>query len=231
MGFRRVFATATILAGCLAMPGHAANAPAQTPMAQTPVAQTPIAKIPVTLGFANLAGEDLAGLAAEDAAALAPLFQRVRIVGPHQIPNSQVLFVYAHLNPDGTLQDTPGSGVRQIVQVTHAAILVLASPNTSTNIDNAAALAGPRTANLVFTIDRRDGGFDRFFRKLFERMRSGEDMVSAWTQLTAAEPRYTPPDAPRAIFLAEKGKIVFPPSQPTNTQSSAQPSAAAAPAP
>ena len=33
-------------------------------------------KIPLTIGFANLAGDDLSAIASEDAAALSPLFAR-----------------------------------------------------------------------------------------------------------------------------------------------------------
>jgi hypothetical protein len=37
---------------------------------------------------------------------------------------------------------------------------------------------GPKTANLVFTVDRKGPAFAGFFRALFERMRDGEDMLA-----------------------------------------------------
>jgi len=167
-------------------------------------------KIPLTIGFANLAGDDLAAMAAEDAAALAPLFARSRVVPAHQIPSAEILFVYAHLNEDGTIKGPTRSGIRQIVQLTNAAIVVLASPNSGASIQNAVGLPGPKTANIVFTLDRNGNGFSRFFRELFEKMREGKHMLIAWVELAPQHPKANLPYAPQTLLLAEGGKIAFP---------------------
>lgn len=166
--------------------------------------------IPLTIGFTNLSGVDLDAIASEDATALSPLFARSKIVAPHQIPSAEVLFVYAHLNEDGTIQGAPSSGIRQVVQLTNAAIVILASPNSSTSIQHAIELPGPKSANLIFTIDRNGDGFGRFFRALFEKMRDGKDMLSAWVELAPQHPNANLPYAPQTVFLAEGGKIAFP---------------------
>lgn len=167
-------------------------------------------KVPLTIGFANLSGPDLAAIASEDAKALSPLFARSSVVANHQIPSAEILFVYAHLNEDGTIKGPTTSGIRQIVQLTNAAIVVLASPNSPGSIQNAAALPGPTTANVVFTLDRNGSGFGRFFRELFEKMGGGKDMLSAWVELAPQHPNANFPYSPQTILVAEGGKIAFP---------------------
>jgi hypothetical protein len=63
----------------------------------------PKQKIPLTLGFANLSGDDLGSLVSEDIGVLGPLFERINAPAPHLLPKSEILFVYAHLNEDGTI--------------------------------------------------------------------------------------------------------------------------------
>lgn len=167
-------------------------------------------KVPLTIGFANLSGDDLNSMVSEDAAALSPLFVRSRVVPAHQIPSAEILFVYAHLNEDGTIKGPTRSGIRQIVQLTNAAIVVLASPNSGASIQNAVALPGPKTANIVFTLDRNGNGFSRFFRELFEKMQDGKHMLSAWVELAPQNPKANLPYAPQTLLLSEGGKIAFP---------------------
>jgi hypothetical protein len=167
-------------------------------------------KIPLTIGFANLSGADLNDIASEDAQALSALFARSSVVANHKIPSAEILFVYAHLNEDGTIKGPTQSGIRQVVQLTNAAIVILASPNSAESIKNAAALPGPKTANIVFTLDRSGNGFARFFRELFENMRSGKDMLTAWVELAPQHPSANLTYAPQTILVAEGGKIAFP---------------------
>lgn len=167
-------------------------------------------KIPLTIGFANLSGDDLSSMASKDAAALSPLFARSKVVPAHQIPSAEILFVYAHLNEDGTIKGPTRSGIRQVVQLTNAVIVVLASPNSDASIQNAVALPGPKTANIVFTLDRNGDGFSRFFRELFEKMRDGKHMLSAWVELAPQNPKANLPYAPQTLLLSEGGKIAFP---------------------
>jgi hypothetical protein len=172
-------------------------------------------KISISIGFANFSGDDLQPLVDEDLAALTPLFETVRPMPAHQIPSTQIIFVYAHLDERGCLRGTNSSGLRQIVQVTKAKLVVLASPNSSASIIAAGALPGPREANFVFTTDRNGPGFARFFVSLFERMRDGEDMLMAWVHIAPQGPNMQRPDAPGLILAAEAGKLAFPPVQGT----------------
>lgn len=167
-------------------------------------------RAPLAIGFANLAGPGFDELVAQDAQALGPLFMRSRVGKPHQIPSAEVLFVYTHLNEDGTIRGPKAVGVRQIVQTTHAAIVVVASPNSPESIRNAIGLRGPKSANLVFTLERNGEGFPRFFRALFEKMQAGEDMLSAWAALAPQHPGANAPDAPSTMLVAEGGRIAFP---------------------
>jgi hypothetical protein len=165
--------------------------------------------IPLALAFVNFIGKDAEEIAGQDVAALLPLFDRVenRTTPPKQIPTCQVLFLYAHLEPDGTIRGTKW-GVRDMVLLSKASIVVVASPNSGESIMKAASAPGPKSANIVFTMNRRGTAFPTFFRKLFERMRDGEQMMLAWVQLA---PQGVPStDAPETMMLAEGGALVFP---------------------
>lgn len=171
---------------------------------------TESSKIPLTIGFANFSGTDLDAFVADDAMVLSPLFARSRVVDAHQIPSAEILFIYAHLKDDGTIEGTNGSGIRQIIQITNAAIVVLSSPNSSDSIQKAISLPGPKTANIIFTLDRNGIGFSQFFKDLFEKMRGGKDMLSAWVELAPQSPQDNLRNAPATLLLAEGGKIAFP---------------------
>jgi hypothetical protein len=165
--------------------------------------------IPLALAFINFIGKDAEEIAGQDVAALLALFDRVENMktAPKQIPTCQVLFLYAHLEPDGTIRGTTWS-VRDMVLLSKASIVVVASPNAGESIMKAAAAPGAKSANIVFTLNRRGTAFPTFFRKLFERMRDGEQMMLAWVQLA---PQGVPStDAPETIMLAEGGALVFP---------------------
>jgi hypothetical protein len=174
------------------------------------VAHALSARIPLTIGFANLGGKDFEAIAAEDATALAPMFARSAVVANDQIPSVAVLFLYAKLGDDGTIAGTPASGISQIVQLAKPAVLVLASPNSSSSIQKAVALPGPKTANVVLTLDRNGAGFTRFFRELFDKMREGKEMLSAWAELAPQHPAANALHNPQTVLLAEAGKLVFP---------------------
>lgn len=166
--------------------------------------------IPLTIGFANLSGEDLSPFASADVALLSPLFARSRVVADHEIPSAAILLLYAHLNDDGTIRGQSASSIRQVVQLTNAAIVILASPNTSGSIKNAVALPGPKRANIVFTLDRNGTAFGRFFLELFGKMRDGKDMLSAWVELAPQHPAGVATHAPQTILVAEGGRFAFP---------------------
>lgn len=166
-------------------------------------------RIPLTIGFANLAGDDLRPMMQADEAALSPLFARSRVVADHQIPGAEVLLVYAHLNEDGTIKGPTTTGLRQVVQMTQSPIVVLASPNSPLSLRNAVALPGPKSANLVLVLDRKGAALGRFLRSLFEKMRDGKDMLSAWVEIAPQGPDGSP-HQPATMLVAEAGKIAFP---------------------
>jgi hypothetical protein len=120
-----------------------------------------------------------------------------------------VLFVYARLNPDGTMRGTKSAGIRQVVEATKASIVVVASENSVDSINKTAAMPGPKSANLVFTLNRNGAGFATFFRRLFERMRDGKDMLLAWVDLAPQGP-VQDPTLPATIVLPEAGRLAFP---------------------
>jgi hypothetical protein len=167
--------------------------------------------IPLTLGFANFSGDDFIDFLADDLAALSPLFKNVNLAPVNKIPSSEILFVYAHLSEDGTLIGSANSaGLRQIVQLTNAKIVVLASPNIVNSIQSSMLLPGPKSANLIFTINRNGEGFSRFFRELFDKMREEKTMLSAWLELAPQHISAMPTYAPETLFLSEAGNIKFP---------------------
>lgn len=167
-------------------------------------------KIPLTIGFANLSGADFNTLVSEDEKVLSPLFARSKIGTVQNIPSAEVLFVYAHLNEDGTIKGVNNLNIRKIIQDTHAQIVVLATANSVTGIKNAVAIPGPKTANIVFTLDRKENGFSRFFQELFVKMQDGTHMLSAWTALASQNPQANHAYIPVTILLAEGGKLAFP---------------------
>jgi hypothetical protein len=166
-------------------------------------------KIPLRLGFANLAGSDLGSLVDADRAVLSPLFERANVAPPNQFQAADVLLLYATFDPDGTVRGTKTS-LRQIAQLTGAAIVVVASPNTGESIKAALGVPGPKSANLVLTLDRKGAAFAAFFRRLFERMRNGEDMLLAWVALAPQGPVAADVIAPETILLPERGRLAFP---------------------
>ena len=169
----------------------------------------PAGKIPLSIGFVNFSGEDLAPLAREDSSVLSPLFARSTSPPVGKIPAANVLFVYAHLNSDGTIKGLTSVGIRQVAQATKAAIVVLASENPSDALVKAGGFPGPKSANIVLTTNRNGPGFSRFFRMLFERMRDGEDMLRAWVEIAPQSPTQDP-SQPGTILLAEAGRLAFP---------------------
>ena len=167
-------------------------------------------KIPLTLGFANLSDGDFGSLLADDVATLSPLFDRVRIAPPRELPEANVLFLYAKLSESGAIAGAPISGLRQIVQTTHAAIVVLASPNPSADLNGALGSPGAKKANIAFTLDRKGPAFGKFWRALFEKMRDGEPMLQAWVHIAPQGPIECDGN-PDAVLLPEAGEIAFPP--------------------
>ncbi|MGJ4931160.1 hypothetical protein ACQR1I_33870 [Bradyrhizobium sp. HKCCYLS2038] len=166
-------------------------------------------KIQIPIGFSNLGGDDLDSLLQEDVAVLSPLFEQVIVTAPGQISGAPILFLYAHFSENGFFRDLGSRGVRQIVEATRARLVVVASPISGETLQKAAKVPGPKTANLIFTLDRKQKYFGAFFKELFERMRDGEEMLFAWVQIAPQGP-FQRTDIPATILVAEAGKLVLP---------------------
>ena len=138
------------------------------------------------------------------------LFERTNIAAERQIPTTRILFLYARFAASGALEGSPAVGVRQIAEESGSRILVVASPIPQDTIQNVMSFSGSKTANLVFTLDRKGPAFAGFFRALFERMRDGENMLQAWVELAPQGPMQTD-DNPELVLLPEGGGIAFAP--------------------
>lgn len=168
-------------------------------------------KIPLAVGFASLGSTAFEGQRRRDAEAIGPLFAHVMTPDPGGIPTAQVLFLYLTLQPDGTIRGLDQAvGVRQVVQATGADVVVIATDNDVEAINAAIALPGPKTANIVFTLARKDDLLPRFFVRLFDEMRKGKEMLMAWVTICPQGPAADAPDMPATMLLAEAGKIAFP---------------------
>lgn len=167
--------------------------------------------VPLTIGFANFSGKSFSALMNADLETLSPIFKNINVAPVNQIPSGEILFLYADLQEDGTLLNTAvKAGIRQIVQLTEAKMVVLATPNSSDSIQKAIALPGPKSANLVFTLERNGESFGFFFRDLFEKMRAGIPMLTAWVQLSPQRPDVASTECPATLMAAEAGNLEFP---------------------
>jgi hypothetical protein len=147
-----------------------------------------------------------------DYSALKPMFAYVRM-SDDVVPECDVLFIYAALDPAGAVVGSNQSLARMI-RSAGASIAVIASVNP---LDNCKARVG---ANVVFTIDRNGEKLSRFFAEVFRRMYAGTSMLSAWVQLAPQASGEEHSDLPGTVMAAELGHIVFARSaKPASTSS------------
>jgi hypothetical protein len=163
-----------------------------------------------SLGFLNLGGEEFSQLIDADTAALAPIFSEITGAG-YQISHCDILFIYANVTPDGSLGLGDNLTVRHLAERAGAAITVVASSNPSANLLAAARQAGPKQANLVWTLDRKGEAFPRFFVELFTHMKKGRSMPAAWVAISPQVPSRVQQDQnlPDMICNLEAGQVRF----------------------
>jgi hypothetical protein len=118
------------------------------------------------LGVWNLGGQEFAALVNEDRAAFGSLFEEVIVSGDGKVPQCDALFVYARLEPDGSLRDAGEPTIRHAAARAYCSIVVSAANNESDRVVAASKLQGPKGASLVLTLDRKGDGFSRFFKEL-----------------------------------------------------------------
>lgn len=172
-------------------------------------AETTKGKIPLSVGFINLAGEHMDKMLLDDALEMSRLFRNIALARK-EIPQCAILFVYANIEADGSLKNYNQKNVRQLAQESNSSIIILAAPNEAERIKKAASLDGPKIANIVFTIDRKNDAFIKFFKSLFQNMRDGKEMLSSWVALAPQGPQSSSSSAPVTLLFAEAGKLAFP---------------------
>lgn len=163
-------------------------------------------KIAANIVFANLSGPDMAAIVQEDAAAIGPLFRRSSVAAVGQVSVGQVLFLYLQFNEDGSIRGSHFT-LREIIDLTQAPIVVIASELKGDGWQKVAEAAKGKS-NLIFTNNRNGPGFAKFFRRLFEMMRDGKEMLMAYVELAPQGPQQDP-SLPGTIMVAGRGRLAF----------------------
>lgn len=160
-----------------------------------------------TIGFLDLTEGEASVELAVDRAAISPLFGSSED-SSFEPPRCNVLFLYCHMESDGSIRDY-GRRVREVIRDAGAAVVIVASENNAESY-----IAGTKKqpyghANLVMTLDRRGDVFPKFFQRLFSEMKRGVSMPVAWVKLAPQIPGADHPDCPDAIFSCEAGQLAF----------------------
>ena len=157
-------------------------------------------------GFVCL-GPELQSLMETDKSTLGPVFSGVRSSSEGIVP-CHVLFLYCKVDKDGSL---PGSKmrVRDFVRASGACVAIVASENDSSHYMHALQPKNDWPANIVLVINRRGTAFTVFFQKLFEAMKGGTSMLTAWVKLAPQTPNRDHPESPSTLMLAEAGHITL----------------------
>jgi hypothetical protein len=160
-----------------------------------------------TLGILDFAGENSSTAKAADQAAIAAIFASVS-ESSSEPPRCNVLFLYCHFEPDGSIRGS-ARGLRELIRDSGAAVAVVASENGADSYIAAAKAKGYGRANLVMTISRRGDVFPKFFQRLFTEMKGGVSMPIAWVKLAPQIPNAEHADCPDTIFVCEAGQLAF----------------------
>jgi len=160
-----------------------------------------------TMGMFDVSGGTCSSDVLEDGRSLGQLFASLS-VATDKPPECDVLFIYGDVEPNGTITNCQ-LGLREIIRDAKASIVVFASDNAGKNYIKAGARKSYGDANLVLTLDRRDGVFAQFFEKLFLLMKQGTSMPEAWVKLAPEGPGVDHYDCPGTIFACELGPIRF----------------------
>ena len=157
-------------------------------------------------GFLCLA-PDLEPLMEADKAALGGLFHEAHASATEIIP-CHVLFLYCKVNPDGGLSGV-AMRVRDFIKACGACIAIVAAENDGRHYVEALKSKNDWPANIVLVVDRRGQVFAGFFRKLFEAMKEGRSMLSAWVELAPQSPDRAHSECPVSLMIAEAGHIAL----------------------
>jgi hypothetical protein len=164
------------------------------------------------IAFLNLAGESCEAMVAEDRAEIGDVFHGRVEVATTLVQSCDVLFVYCTLEPSGEVVGQQ-STVRDLIAKTGASVAVIASEVRSEilwdrQFQKSLSRGNHPPVNLVITANRKGEAFGRFFRSLFELMRTGMSMPAAWATL-APQTRQQTQNMPGSICLMEADRVVF----------------------
>ena len=159
------------------------------------------------IGFWNLLGEGSSALLEEDRRTIGSLFPHVDegVSGP---PLCHVLMLYCRILGDGSVEGTRLS-LGEIIRVSQAPVVVIASENDGDSYIQAAGMAGAGGVNLVMTLSRNGAEFGEFFGRLFRMMFQGRSMPVAWVELAPQIPGDESRKGPATIFACGAGHVAF----------------------
>jgi hypothetical protein len=157
------------------------------------------------LGIFDLTAGASDALIESDKAAFASIFATI-VESKVRPPLCDVLFLYATLEPGGSLSGTENF-FRATIRDCGAKIVVLASNNPRPPASQYRPPYGH--ANIVITLERNGGSFANFFSQLFWKMKEGTTMPRAWTMLAPQLSGRPHIDCPSTIFLCELGGLRF----------------------
>ena len=159
------------------------------------------------LGIIDYIGEAGSAMVTGDIGFLNNIFGKA-VNSINSVPECDVLFVYCEINKDGTIKQSPLK-LREIIQASHATIVVIASENEGDNYIAAVKAAGQGQANLVMTLQRQGDSFSGFYNKLFGLMFKGVPMPVAWNEIAPQIPNSEHQGIPDSIFVCERGQVTF----------------------
>ncbi|PYJ69794.1 MAG: hypothetical protein DME75_10375 [Verrucomicrobia bacterium] len=160
-----------------------------------------------TIGFLDLTEGEASIELAADRAAISPLFGSSED-SSFEPPRCNVLFLYCHIEPDGSIRGYNRS-VREVIRDSGAAVVVVATENSAESYIASTKKQRYGHANLVMVLDRRGDVFPRFFQRLFTEMKRGVSMPVAWVKLAPQIPGADHADCPDTIFPCEAGQLAF----------------------
>ncbi|HEY5731436.1 MAG TPA: hypothetical protein VIS72_15410 [Anaerolineales bacterium] len=160
-----------------------------------------------TLGIYNLSGSVSAQIIEEDIKSFGHIFSSV-IESTNAPPTWNVLFLYCYIEPDGGVHESH-LGLREIIRVSGALIVVVASENPAENYEAAAKDTGYGYANLAMTLDRKGDKFPIFYQRLFTEMKQGVSMPVAWNKLAPQIPGVDHIDSPDGFGVWGAGQVAF----------------------
>jgi len=142
-----------------------------------------------------------------DRAALGSLFYECRS-STTAIPRCHVLFLYCHVEPDGSLPNVKTS-LPDLIAASDACIAVLASENDAKSCFAALKPTNDWPVNIVLILNRKGDRFALFFHQLFEAMLGGTSMLMEWVKLAPQMPGLEHPDCPVSILLPGAGHLTL----------------------